>query len=137
MQLKNCAIATGLPIVIAAQFNRTVQTEADMSVINIGEAGDIERIASLVIGMFNRKFIMHKDGNKDRQGKIIEPENTIYFEIIKGRNIGVGHNTIMEFNGNAGTLYNLQDHAEPIRINENTATSKIKPFLKNNTPNLS
>lgn len=123
-QLKNCAIETGLPIVTAAQFNRTVQTEADMSVVNIGEAGDIERIASLVIGMFNRNFIMHKDGNKNENGEIIKPENTIYFKVLKGRNIGVGHNVIMNFNGNTGTLLNQPNDAQSTQVD----TNKIIPI---------
>lgn len=106
-QLKNCAIKTGLPIVTAAQFNRTVTSEGNMSVVSIGEAGDIERIASLVIGMFNRNFKnMDKEGNKDRSGDTIDEKDTIYFEVLKGRNVGVGHNTVMNFNGNAGTLFN-------------------------------
>lgn len=108
--LKDCAIETGLPIVSTAQFNRTVVTEADLSPVNIGEAGDIERFANLIIGMFNRKFVMTKEGNKKRDGTNIEPEPTIYFEILKGRRIGNGHNTVMDFEGNTGVISNKDAH---------------------------
>lgn len=110
-QLKNCAVETGLPIVTAAQFNRTVTSEGNMSVVSIGEAGDIERIASLVIGMFNRNFKnMDKEGNKDRSGDTIDEKDTIYFEVLKGRNVGVGHNTVMKFHGNSGMLTQQLDY---------------------------
>jgi len=108
LNLKDCAISTGLPIVLAAQFNRTVTTEGDLSPVNIGEAGDIERIASLIIGMFNRNFEMTKEGNKGRDGTVITKESTIYFEILKGRSIGNGHHSVMKFNGNSGTIINNQ-----------------------------
>ena len=48
--LKDCAVETGLPILIAAQFNRTVQSPPEMIAQAIGEAGDIERISALILG---------------------------------------------------------------------------------------
>ena len=105
--LKNCAVETGLPILIAAQFNREVMSESDLSPTKIGEAGDIERIASLILGMWNRNFKgfskeARSKGNNDNQTK----EPTIYFEVLKGRDIGNGYNTVMDFDGNTGTLKN-------------------------------
>jgi replicative DNA helicase len=104
--LKDCAVETGLPIVLTAQFNRTVVAEADLSPVNIGEAGDIERIASLIIGMYNRNFVLSREGNKSKDGSTIEQEAAIYFEVLKGRGIGNGHNTVMDFDGNTGKLTN-------------------------------
>lgn len=109
LMLKDCAVETGLPIVLAAQFNRTVITEADLSSVNIGEAGDIERVASLIIGMYNRLFHLSKTGNFDKNNKPIEKESTIYFEILKGRSIGNGHNTVMNFDGNIGKLTSISN----------------------------
>jgi antitoxin component of RelBE/YafQ-DinJ toxin-antitoxin module len=107
LMLKDCAIETGLPIVLAAQFNRTVVSEADLSCVNIGEAGDIERIASLIIGGFNRNFhMMSKLGNTDKEGKTVPKESTIYMEVLKGRNIGAGHFCVMDFDGNKGLVTN-------------------------------
>lgn len=104
LQLKDCSVKTGLPILIAAQFNRTVTMEADLSPINIREAGDIEQIASLIIGMWNRQFVFSKDGNKDKLGNLVEKQPTIYLEVLKGRTLGNGHNSIMNFDGNIGKL---------------------------------
>lgn len=110
LMLKDVAIETGLPIVLAAQFNRTVVSEADLSPVNIGEAGDIERVALLIIGMFNRNFQLNRDGNKDKAGKLIEKENAIYFEILKGRRIGNNHSCVMDFDGNGSRLINRNDN---------------------------
>jgi replicative DNA helicase len=108
LMLNECAIATGLPLVLAAQFNRTVTTEADLSPVQIGEAGDIERIASLIIGIFNRAFnAMCRTGNMSREGYSVPKESTLYVEVLKGRKIGNGHWCIMNINGNSGVISNL------------------------------
>lgn len=63
LTLKNCAIETGVPLVFAAQFNRAVTCEADTHrYTNIGEAGDIERVAALIVGLWNRTFNSEKNG---------------------------------------------------------------------------
>ncbi len=109
--LKNCAIETGLPILIAAQFNRQVVCEADLSPTNIGEAGDIERVANMIIGFWNRNFEGYsREGNKDKSGKKITKEQTIYMEILKGRETGAGHSSILQFDGNSGKISNQQLH---------------------------
>jgi replicative DNA helicase len=92
--LKDCAVETGLPILIAAQFNRTVQNERELIAQAIGEAGDIERIAALILGLWNRKF------NAERL------EESIYVKVLKGRNIPVGSDEVFDFNGNACKISN-------------------------------
>lgn len=128
IKLKELAVLTGLSIVLAAQCNRTVVSEEDLSPINIGEAGDIERIASLIIGMFNRNFhMMTRSGNTSKDGAKVEKENAIYFEVLKGRKIGNGHSTIMNFDGNKGLLSNKKETilAEfPNMITENSEKKK-------------
>lgn len=102
---------------LASQFNREVVCEADLSPTKIGEAGDIERIASFIIGMWNRNFMgFSRDGNISKQDKTpIEKQPTIYFEVLKGRDVGSGHNTVMDFNGNTGKLSN--------RLSKNSKTT--------------
>lgn len=53
ISLKDIANETGLPIVLACQFNRTVGCCLDLSPTQVGEAGDIERIMSEMYGMWN------------------------------------------------------------------------------------
>jgi len=105
LMLKDCAVDTGLPIMLAAQFNRSVVCEADLSPVAIGEAGDIERIASFIVGCWNRNFEgFSKDGNKNKKGEKITKESKIYMEILKGRECGAGAWTALHFDGNSGKL---------------------------------
>ena len=116
LMLKDCAVETGLPIILGAQFNRQVSCEADLSPIYISEAGDIERIASLILGFWNRNFLgFSRDGNKTKSGTTItEPKQEIYIEVLKGRKIGNGHNTILKFKGNLGKIENsIADSLSP------------------------
>lgn len=87
LKMKNCAIKTGLPFVVAAQFNREVQRKEQMHSTKIGEAGDIERIANLIIGIFD-----------------IRDERKLHIEVLKGREIGAGHKAKLGYNGNTGKI---------------------------------
>jgi len=105
--LKDCAVETGVPILLAAQFNRQVTCEADLSPIYISEAGDIERVANLILGFWNRNFEgFTSEGNKTKSGKKLSKESTIYIEILKGREIGSGQSEVFDFDGNSGKLRN-------------------------------
>ena len=124
--LLTCAIETGLPLVLTAQFNRSVVAEEDLSPINIGEAGDIERIASLIVGMFNRNFHkLNRSGNTDRDGNEVKKESTIYVEILKSRSTGNGHACVMEFDGNKGLILNQTTPQKTIDL-----PSDQKPSLR-------
>lgn len=105
LMLKDCAVDTGLPIVLAAQFNRTVINESTMSPVAIGEAGDIERIANMIVGIWNRNYEGFTDeGNVGRCGMKIPKESAMYLEILKGRETGVGHSAVYNLQGNSGKL---------------------------------
>lgn len=109
LMLKDCAVDTGLPVLLAAQFNRTVAAEADLSPTAIGEAGDIERAANMVIGLWNRNYEgFNREGNKGRDGKSIAKSPTMYLEIMKGRETGIGHSSVFDLNGNTGKLSKKQ-----------------------------
>jgi replicative DNA helicase len=92
--LKDCAVETGLPILIAAQFNRSVQSECAMVAQAIGEAGDIERIAALILGLWNRRF------NQERS------DEALFVRVLKGRTISSGLEELFDFNGNTCTIAN-------------------------------
>lgn len=108
--LEGCAIKTGLPIVLGAQFNREVKTEADLNQYSIAEGHDIARTAELMIGIWNRSH-----NSPDTR------EDEMHIKILKGRNVGFGHEAIMSFDGNTGVIKN-----QPSNLN-------IKPAIA--TPN--
>ncbi|MGK5594269.1 MAG: DnaB-like helicase C-terminal domain-containing protein [Parachlamydiaceae bacterium] len=109
--LKDCAIETGLPILLAAQFSRQVTCEADLSPIYLSEAGDIERVANMIIGFWNRNFEgFTREGNKSKKNEKVPKEPAIYMEILKGRETGSGHSEVFNFDGNAGKLTQRPKH---------------------------
>lgn len=106
--LKDIAVETGLPIILGAQFNRTVTNALHLHPTKIGEAGDIERIASLMVGFWNNNFTtIATDGEiKEINSKNINVPNTLYTTILKNREGSVGLSELLEFNGNVGSIKN-------------------------------
>lgn len=106
--LKDVAVETGLPIILGAQFNREVVNQLKLHATRIGEAGDIERIANLIVGFWNNNFkpITEKVDAKEVDNKGANSPNTIYATILKQRGGKVGLEEILSFNGNTGKIKN-------------------------------
>ena len=79
---------------------------------NIGEAGDIERAANLVLGIWNGKF--KPEIGKASEGKDIAAlgfnaetllnEGKLYIEILKNRDGEAGISGFLDFDGNTGKI---------------------------------
>lgn len=123
LDLKDCAVETGLPIILGAQFNREVVRPDLVHATNIGEAGDIERAASLIIGLWNNKF-----APLDKKGKTMsyDPEDTIEATILKYREGESGIKGILSFDGNTGKISNQKDIHSPF----SAKPSKVTPLSK-------
>jgi replicative DNA helicase len=106
--LKDVAVETGLPIVLGAQFNRTVTNQLQLHPTKIGEAGDIERIANLIVGFWNNNFkaIASEGELNEINSKGLNSIDTIYTTILKNRGGIVGLEEALEFNGNTGKIKN-------------------------------
>ena len=107
--LKDVAVETGLPIILGAQFNREVTNQLKLHSTKIGEAGDIERIANLIVGFWNNNFkSIASEGelNDIRNKGCFAENNTIYATILKNRGGKVGMEEILSFNGNTGNISN-------------------------------
>lgn len=65
--IKDFANSEGLPFVMAAQFNREVDSPVSVDTKNIGEGGDFERIADTCIGLFNLKELHPLPKAKDEE----------------------------------------------------------------------
>lgn len=106
--LKDVAVETGLPIVVGAQFNREVVNHLKLHPTKIGEAGDIERIASLIVGFWNNNFTPIAEraelGDINKGGG--PKPGTIYATILKNRGGRVGLEETLLFNGNTGRIKN-------------------------------
>jgi replicative DNA helicase len=105
--LKDVAVETGLPIILGAQFNREVTNLARIHATKIGEAGDIERIANLIVAFWNNNFKTLATDNeiKEINNKGVAP-NTLYTTVLKNRGGIVGQEDMLDFNGNTGKIKN-------------------------------
>lgn len=65
--IKDFANKEGIPFVMAAQFNREVDSPISVDTKNIGEGGDFERIADTCIGLFNLKELHPLPKNSDEE----------------------------------------------------------------------
>ena len=112
ISLKDIAVETGLPIILGAQFNRTVTNQLHLHATKIGEAGDIERIANLIIGFWNNNFktIATEGEIKDINLKGCFTPDTIYTTVLKNRGGIVGKEELLSFNGNTGKISNQSKH---------------------------
>lgn len=106
--LKDIAVETGLPIILGAQFNREVTNQLKIHATKIGEAGDIERIANLIVGFWNNNFTpLATDGELNEiNSKGMNSVDTIYTTILKNRGGRVGLEELLSFNGNTGKIKN-------------------------------
>ena len=106
--LKDVAVETGLPIILGAQFNRTVVNQLMLHATRIGEAGDIERIANLIVGFWNNNFkpIAEVNDLKEINSKGATENKTLFATILKNREGKVGLEEILSFNGNTGVIKN-------------------------------
>lgn len=65
--IKDFANKQGIPFVMAAQFNRNVDSPVSVDTQNIGEGGDFERIADTCIGLFNLKELHPLAGKGEKK----------------------------------------------------------------------
>jgi DNA primase catalytic core len=105
LDLKNCAVETGLPIILGAQFNREVTSPDLMHPTKIGEAGDIERVANLIIGLWNNQFSPLNEA-KIKGAQPHTKTSTITAKILKNRDGLAGVEEEFIFDGNTGKISN-------------------------------
>jgi replicative DNA helicase len=112
--LKDIAVETGLPIILGAQFNREVVNQLRLHATKIGEAGDIERIANLIVGFWNNNFkpLASEGELNEINNKGASTPNTIYTTILKNRGGRVGLEEILSFNGNTGKIKNSSSNID-------------------------
>lgn len=107
--LKRVAIDTGLPLCLAAQFNREVTDLTKLHPTKIGEAGDIERIVNTLVGLWD---ISKNTGGKDTgdakelNEKIRGATTGMYVELLKSRELATGIYEVLDYNGNTGKIKN-------------------------------
>ena len=112
ISLKDIAIETGLPIILGAQFNREVSNQLKIHATKIGEAGDIERIANLIIGFWNNNFkgLASESEAREISNNGFDAPDTLYTVILKNRGGKAGLSDALLFNGNTGKIQNKEEN---------------------------
>lgn len=107
LDLKDVSVSTGLPIILAAQFNRQVVNPLRMHPTAISEAGDIERVANVLVAVWNNnKKMLANESELDmlsEKGYRNTP-NTMYVELLKNRGGKPDLTGMLDFNGNTGVI---------------------------------
>lgn len=102
----------GLPIIMAAQFNREVVSPLELLASKIGEAGDLERIADTVLGMWNcgetkpgaDRTHTAKQLDEEYQGLSQIDPHKIYAKVLKRRGGERNVKTFLTFDGSTGLI---------------------------------
>jgi len=107
--LNKVAKETGLPIALAAQFNREVKSIANMHPTNIGEAGDIERIVNTLIGIYDLSKGYPEDLPQKQKEAHDKKANGytrgMYVELMKSRQYQSGGSEVLRYKGDTGKVY--------------------------------
>ena len=124
IQLKNVANDTGLPICLAAQFNREVTNLERLHPTKISEAGDIERVVNTLVGLWNNEKPIVLKGITEAEAEAINykkdtaknkgnySESSIYAEILKSRDLSTGGYSFLTLNGKTGKITNPEQGSE-------------------------
>jgi replicative DNA helicase len=120
MTLKSVSVDTGLPLILAAQFNREATNLQRLHPTNIGEAGDIERVVNTLIALWNmtKKTVLKgindaeiAEINQKLHSKGItknEDRGSMYVELLKSRDLPTGSFEFFDYDGNTGVLKNWE-----------------------------
>lgn len=105
----------GVPLIMAAQFNRQVTSPLSMLITSLGEAGDLERAANTVLGLWNCGFPVTKNQTEikgsykdeypalDGLDKAKQP-NKVYCKILKRRGGEPNVKALFDFEGATGLI---------------------------------
>ena len=88
LELNRVAQETGLPIILGAQFNRTLLHALDLDYTKLAEAGDIERQADTILAIWNNQFKGRVEGKEtikefeEHPKRIIRGSETWYLKVL-------------------------------------------------------
>jgi hypothetical protein len=95
LALKDAAVDTRVPLVLASQFNRdAVKSPGTMAPGRLAEGSDVEKIAALLVGMWN--------GSVDEEKGVVE-KGQLFFKSLKVRD-GKPFGGVVSFNGDTGKI---------------------------------
>lgn len=140
-ELKDVANNTGLPIVLACQFNQEVQSPLDVQITKVGEAGDISRILAELWGIWQ----LGKDITREHKGVDLVKKNQLeersdkinlsdswekglYVKVLKSRVVETGAEEVIRFRGLTGKIYPNDETEQGIKTEDWEDTNDL-PFI--------
>lgn len=133
--LKDVANKTGLPVVLACQFNQEVGSPFDVLITKVGEAGDISRIMSEMFGIWS----LDKDPTTKIEGKRVNEYETLkkresdlklerleqsrqivglYVKTLKSRELPTGTDVVLPVFGKTGRIFPNDENEEVFSKND-------------------
>lgn len=115
--LKNLAVKLNLPIILAAQFSREgSKSPYELEAESLGEGGDIERAAALIVGLWNTSKKPRQNSKYPETDKIwkdpnrlkitFDPNNPqIYIRLLKSRGEATGGEALLDCDLSTGVIY--------------------------------
>lgn len=118
-ELKNLAVKLELPIILAAQFSREgSKSPYELEAESIGEGGDIERAAAVIVGLWNTskkprqnalykqddKIYRNEDSSRNFQITFDENHPQIYLRLLKSRGEATGGEALLNCDLNVGII---------------------------------
>lgn len=109
-ELKDLAVKIQLPVISAVQFNREVISPYDLHPTNIGEAGDIERVLHLLIGLWKTdKPVPEKaipSGMRTKyNNEILQYPGHLYANVLKNRGNQCDYAGLIKYDPQRSKLY--------------------------------
>ena len=104
--LKDAAIQTRLPLIVASQFKRDVSSPLNMGTTSVSEGSDIEKIAALMVGVWNGGESKYEFKPDDKNQKREIPDivaGQLWFNSLKVRS-GEKFTGLATFNGATGRI---------------------------------
>lgn len=117
--LIDLTVSTGLPVILAAQFNRDMKSPLDMRPQNLADSADLERAANVIVGLWNTSFNLvggaklfpQEEEAFKNKGVIFGQYGKIYAKILKNRDGVAEIDGAFDYDGNKGTITDTK-HAE-------------------------
>ena len=146
IELKDIANETQLPVVLACQFNQEVQAPTDVLLNKIGEAGDISRIGSETLGLWQMGKDLGRKLDNDDKRKVEDLEQKsqtmgfsdpflkgMFVRSLKSRLIESGSEEMFKFRGLTGKIY-PNDEEEKDRLVEDWEKEEPKQETPQESP---
>jgi hypothetical protein len=138
--LKDIANETGLPVVLACQFNQEVLSPTDVKLTKIGEAGDISRIFAECWGLWQMgkdigRELKKTDDDKVKKLQYLSDEINLrdkwekgmYVRVLKSRFVETGADEMFRFRGLTGKIYSNDTNEKEINSEDWENTNDL-PF---------